>query len=101
MKNFSLSAAGLWASAFVLMGLIVVQAGRVTSEARADVVATTGPLTALTFTAANEDLLAVVDSRAEELYLYRGERNSVNLIQIYNLPALFAEARGRATGTRR
>jgi hypothetical protein len=99
--SLSLSPAALWASAFVLMGLIVVQSSQLTSEAKADVVATTGTLTALTFTATNEDLLAVLDGRTEELYLYRGERNGVNLIQIYNLPALFAEARARATGTRR
>jgi hypothetical protein len=97
----SLSPAALWASAFVLMALIVVQSGRLTGEARADVVATTGTLTALTFTATNEDLLAVLDGRTEELYLYRGERGGVNLIQIYNLPALFSEARARATGARR
>lgn len=92
----------LWGSAFVLAGLIVLQAGRLgPHEARGDVVAGTGGLTALTFQSLNEDLLAVIDGRQEQLFVYRvANRSSLEMLAAYSLPRLFAEARARATGQR-
>lgn len=96
-----LSNAAMWASACVVAALIIVQAGNLggAAPARADVVASAGGTTALTFSATNEDLLAVIDGRQETLLLYRVEqRSSLELIRSYNLPATFAEARARAGG---
>jgi hypothetical protein len=92
----------LWASAFVLAGLIVMQAGRFGGEARAEVVASTGGLTALTFTAtSSEDMLAVIDSRSEELFIYRVENQSnLELYRRYNLPRMFTDARAQGAGRR-
>jgi hypothetical protein len=98
-----LSGAGLWASAMVIAALIIVQAGRMGPEpARADVVSTVAGTTALTFESQSEDLLAVVDGRQEMLFVYRVQnKNALELLRSYNLPELFAEARGRAGGTGR
>jgi hypothetical protein len=101
MKKIELSPAALWASAFALMGLIVVQGSGLTGEARADVVAQTGPLTALTVTATNEDILLILDSRTEDLYVYRPDRNALDLVQSHKVADLFNDARARTAGTRR
>jgi len=95
--------AALWASAAVLAGLIVVQAGRLTgSEARADLVSGAGGLTALTVRATNEDVLLVADNRSEQLMVYKVvNQNSVELFRTYSLPRIFSDARTRATGGRR
>jgi hypothetical protein len=101
MARIQPSPAALWASAFALMGLIVLQASRMTGgEAHADIVSSTGALTALTFEAANEDILCVLDGRTESLFVYRPDRRSLELIQTYKLPDLFADARAGAGGTR-
>ena len=67
MQKLQLSPAALWASAFAIAALIIVQGSRlgVGNEARADLVASTGALTALTVEAANEDILCVIDGRSE------------------------------------
>lgn len=85
----------LWASAFVLAGLILLQAGR-PGEARADLVASVGGVTALTVAgASSEDLLMVIDGRSEELFVYRVEnQNNLELYRRYNLPRMFSDARG-------
>lgn len=88
----------LWASAFVLVALIVVQAGRIgPSEARADLVSSAGDLTALTVESTNDDVLLVVDNRSESLMAYKVvNQNSFELFRSYSLPRLFGEARNRA-----
>jgi hypothetical protein len=90
----------LWASAAILVALIIIQAGRMGVEpARADVVSTIEGTTALTFEAQSEDLLATVDGRQEMLFVYRVQnKNSLELIRSYSLPDLFAEAKGRVSG---
>jgi hypothetical protein len=90
--------AWLWASMFVLVALILMQAGRLgPSEARADLVTSIGDLTALTVEATNDDVLLVVDDRSESLMAYKVvAQNSVELFKTYSLPRLFGEARNRA-----
>jgi hypothetical protein len=89
------SASFLWASAFILLGLVVVQAGRLAgiwmNTASADVVSRVADFTTLTMTAtASEDLALVLDGRAEKLYVYRiKNRESVELVRPYELPSLF------------
>lgn len=103
--------AALWASAFVLAGLILVQmrlAGAVhaapplfgdSSLARAGMLAQAGGYTVLTSDVGNEDILVVLDSRNEELFIYHLEnQSSVQLLERQSLPGLFNEARARAQG---
>lgn len=130
--------AALWASAFVLAALVVLQAGRLAGgvaggprdagaaaaehgpaaasdvigalfESRAialptrDVVSQVGPYTVLTFDGGNEDILLVLDSRAEDLYSYRVvNQNRLDLLGRESLSEMFASARlaGTAGGRR-
>jgi hypothetical protein len=101
MKRISVPPAALWASAFVLMGLIILQSSRLTGEAQAGVVSSTTGHVILTSEAQNEDLILVIDGRAEQLTVYRPTRNGIDLVQVYRLPDMFADARARAMGTRR
>lgn len=101
----------LWASAFVLAGLILVQMRLAStvqaapplfgqnSVANAGMVAQAGGYTVLTSDAGNEDILVVLDSRNEELFVYHVEnQSSVQLLERQLLPGLFAEGRARAAG---
>jgi hypothetical protein len=90
--------AALVASAMVLAGLIVTQGSKLAGEpARADIVASTGTLTSLAFEAQNEDLLAVLDGRTEQILVYRvANKNGVDLVQTYSVPRMFIEARQRS-----
>lgn len=105
----------LWASAFVLAGLVLVQvrlAGVAhgaaapplfggAQSAQAGMVAQAGGYTALTSESGNEDILVMLDSRAEELFIYHVEnQSSIQLLERQNVPGLFAEARARAQGRR-
>lgn len=89
----------LWASAFVLIGLIILAAGRV-SPARADMVTSAGTVTALTVECTTpEDLLCVVDNRSETLCVYKIiNQNNLELYRTYNLPQMYSGARSRAGG---
>ncbi len=103
MKTMRLnSSAALSASAVIIAALIIVQAGRLLTgpDARADVVATSGNVTALTVEASNSnDVLLVLDGRSEELLVYKVENQSnVELHKKYNLPRMFSDARARASG---
>ncbi len=93
------SSAFLSASALVIAALIIVQAGKMLGghEAKADLVSTTGTLTALTVEATNSnDVLVVLDGRSEELLVYKVEnQNNVELYRKYNLQRMFSEARGK------
>lgn len=101
----------LWASAFVLAGLVLVQlrlAAPATAapplfggsqRATAGMVAQAGGYTVLTSESGNEDIFILLDSRNEELFVYHIEnQNSVQLLERQPLPGLFAEARARAQG---
>lgn len=92
----------LWASAFVLAALVVVQAGRLGAgaQARADV-SSVGELTILTSDTGNrEDIVFVMDARSDALLIYGVEnRNRVELYQNIKLTEFFTQARNqRAPG---
>jgi hypothetical protein len=104
-------AGALWASAAVLCGLLVVELGRggegaagsaggLESSALAsmtsmdDVVSSVGDFTVLTFNAGNDDVLALLDGRGEELYFYRvRNQRELEFLGREDLKALFAAGR--------
>lgn len=94
----------LWLGAIVLGVLalvrIVAPTGTLAPDAHgAGVVSQSGGLTVMTTEALNEDLLVVLDSRNEELFVYRTElKGGVQLLQRYQVPQLFVDARARSTG---
>lgn len=62
-------------------------------------VSQTGGLTVLTSDAGNEDLLVVLDSRNEELFVYRTDlKQGSQLLQRYPVAQLFTDARARSLG---
>ena len=76
-KNVNAAAAVLWASAFVLAAMVIVQAGRMPgSAAYADVVAESNDYTLLTVDSGRGEraapyvMLYVIDSRDEVLLVY-------------------------------
>lgn len=94
----------LWASAFILLGLVVVQAGRLSSRwsntAHADLVSRVGDYTTLTLGAtSSEDLALVLDGRGEKLLVYRiKNREVLELVRGYDLPPLFQTAARMGAG---
>jgi hypothetical protein len=69
------------------------------SLADAAVVAQTGGLTVMTSEVPGEDILLVLDSRNEELFVYRADSKvGVQLLQRYPVPQLFVDARARTRG---
>lgn len=69
------------------------------SVAQAAVVSQTGGLTVMTSEVAGEDVLLVLDSRNEELFVYRADSKvGVQLLQRYPVPQLFVDARARTRG---
>lgn len=94
--------AALWASAAVILALIIVQAGRLPAldpAARADLVSQSDQYTILTFNDGNEDVVAVLDGRGEELFIYLvRNRTRLEFIGRESLPVLFENARGAGSG---
>ncbi len=90
------NAAALWASAFVIMALIVTQASRLGlgSAAYADV-SEAGDLTISTAASRDgEDVLLVIDGRTESLSAYGiVNRSSIRSYPVHNLRDLFTQAR--------
>lgn len=101
-ERIDTGAAVLWGVALLLGALIIVQAGRFGrgSQAMAEV-SEVGDLVVLTAAAAaDEDVLCVLDTRAERVLVYSVKnRNTVELEQSLALPELFQGA--RAGGARR
>ena len=96
----------LWASAFVLAAMIVVQLGKIGGRGSValaelpagDVVSRVGDYTVLTFNGGNDDVLAVLDGRAEEIFTYRVKNlNQFEFLGRDKLADLFTAAR-RAGG---
>jgi hypothetical protein len=111
------AAAILWASALILAALLMVQIGRsrepVTSRSPEATlalamqglgrgpgggggggVARAGDYTMMTFDAGNDEAVAVLDGRAEEVYFYRIKNLSeFEFLGRENLPALFNTAK--------
>ncbi|MBX3354089.1 MAG: hypothetical protein KF724_00145 [Phycisphaeraceae bacterium] len=101
----TIASAILGASAFVLAGLTLMQAGRMTSTAHANESANSGSLgySVATIRSGNgpdtrtHDLLYIIDSRGETLFIYFIENvaeRRVLLRQVVSLPQLFRTARG-------
>lgn len=111
-------------SALVLAGLVGVQVGRMfsatwsdgsdkpfdpaallgalTPEARGDVVTRVGEYSLLTFNAGNDDVLAVVDSRGEQIFFYRVKnQNQFEFIRRESLAEMFVLGQRMGPGGRR
>lgn len=118
--------AALWASAFVLGALVILQAGRVFSpsspstvvrpdaiaslfESRAmasggaaDLVSTVGPYSIMTFDGGSEDIIVVLDNRAEEMYSYKVQnQKSLEFLGRESIKEIFASARLAGSGSGR
>lgn len=93
--------AALYACALALAILLgALLWGSLNQPAQAEMVSRTGELVALTARADNQDILYVLDNRAEQLMLYRVQQNNqaLELIQSVDLPEYFAAARARRLG---
>jgi hypothetical protein len=83
----------------VILGLLIVIVSLRTPTAHAEMVSTAGPLTVMTAEGGNEEILLMLDGRAEHLSVYRVEnQSSLELYKRYDLPKVFNEARTRAMG---
>ena len=81
----------------VLLGVLI--SPLVNQPARAEMVAENGHLVTLTARGGNEDILLVLDNRAEKLSLYKvGPENTLEMVQRVDLPELFESARARRLG---
>ncbi|MCB9838493.1 MAG: hypothetical protein H6813_04075 [Phycisphaeraceae bacterium] len=96
--------AALWASAFVILALIITQAGRIpggVSTAQAGVVSTVNDYTVLTASGGDgQDNLILLDQRAEKVLIYSAKaREGVRLMDSYDLKQLFDNARRATVGS--
>ncbi len=101
--QISPSRAVLWASAFVIFALVIVQASRLGgAPALANDNTEVGALRLMTAGAGNnEDLLAVINHIDETLSVYMIENGrSLELYQVQSIPDLFTQARGGPAGRR-
>ncbi len=102
-SRFDTGAAALWASAFVLLALILTQAGRLTEPvAYAGEVDDIGQMKLLTAQSGNnEEFIAVLNSSDETISIYGIENaRSLELYQVQSLRELFLGL-SRATGAPR
>lgn len=104
--SVQVSAPALWASAFVLLAMIVTQAGRITgggAEAIAGTVSRVNDLTVLTAEAGDgQDNLILLDQRSERIFVYGVEqRQNVQLIESYDMKEVFRNARNQMGGAQR
>jgi len=103
IRQLNPAAAVLWASAFIIAALVIVQAGRLPANAAyASVAASNGDYLLLTANsgagddAEPDELLYVIDSRDQVYYVYEIEnisRNQMILRAGGSLDALFRTAR--------
>ncbi|MFG0275399.1 MAG: hypothetical protein ACF8QF_10120 [Phycisphaerales bacterium] len=92
--------AALWASAFVLAGLVVSLSARY-AGAQSQIVGTVSSAGELTIlradTGAGDDVILVLDNVADSLFVYGVQnRDTIELIQTYDVSRLFIDARGAA-----
>lgn len=89
-------AAALWASAFVIMAMIITQSSnaRIGTAARADVTSV-GSFTVTNIKAREDsDVLLVLNDAQEKLFIYGLEQGrSLKLLQAQDLPDIFTSAR--------
>ncbi len=100
----------LWASAAIIAALIIVQLGKLADGGGrsgpgvalaalpmgmgAESVSRVGDYTVLTFNAGNDDVLAILDGRGEELFTYRVKNlREFEFLGRERLPELFATSR--------
>lgn len=103
--HINVSAAALWASAFVILALIIVQAGRLPSSgnsAMANMTADRGSYTLMTCDAGQggdqdpDEILCVIDSREQMMLVYDVDdvrKKAILLRDGYSLDQLFVRAR--------
>lgn len=106
-SQLSISSSVLWASAFLLGGMVLLQAGRI-GDRRAEADSTMGS-EGFSVVTVNNGLggndsshpfqnLCVIDSRAEVLYVYyiqsATDPQGLRLRWVQSLPAMFRAARG-------
>jgi len=97
-RESGISAAALWASAFVILALVIVQADR-SGVALGEMTTSSGGYTVLTTDGGSDEPLMVIDQRRELLLIYQVENQTrVLLRQRVELPQLFTDARDRAEG---
>jgi hypothetical protein len=106
----SVLAALLLVSAIVLIGLVIVQLGRggqrasapdaavaalpLTLGMNADTVAQVGEFSMLSFNAGSDDVVAVLDSRGEQVFVYRIEnQREFKLLERQSLVDIFVKSR--------
>lgn len=93
--------AALWASAFVILAMILFRAGDLRgTAAHGEMVADSGSdFVVMTADGGSDDVLLVLDQRNEELFVY-GVKNQqeVDLYERYKLARLFHDARANARG---
>ncbi len=102
----------LLAAAFVLAGMVLVQAGGRGGDpgvdlsvldparhAQAGLVSEVGGFTIMTAAAGNEEVLVVLDNRREELFVYKSDSTgALELFQREGLARLFNDAKARTRG---
>ena len=98
-------AAVMWASACLILALVIMQAGSVTapggSAAYANTVSSRGDFTIMTVPAGNvEEALVILDSRDENIYTYMVEARKLVLQDVRSVKEMFEIAGSRAN-TRR
>ena len=99
-NNFQMNTVGLWASAFVLGGLILTQAGRV-QTAQADSTSGSSGFSISTITSGVQlgadtyDLLWVIDDRSETLMIFYGDVSNrvLDVRTVKNISDVFKQAR--------
>lgn len=92
-------AAALWASAMIILALVILQAGRLGAgkQALADVISVDDTVLLTAEVDGTEDILAVLDSRTDTMLIYGVvNRNTIELRETINLAELFQAARGPA-----
>ncbi|MCB9844988.1 MAG: hypothetical protein H6811_03235 [Phycisphaeraceae bacterium] len=89
--------ASLWASACVILAVILAMAARPGgSAAKAEMVSAAGGFTIMTANGGTDEVLLVLDDRNEELYVYRVSNNAVEFAAKQSLSKLFMDARASA-----
>jgi hypothetical protein len=92
--------AALWASAAIIGAMIILQAGRLAgggaSARAADVASRAGDHAVLSFNGGNDDVVVVLDSRSETLYVYHVENQTkVEFLGAQAVAPMFTAARGK------
>lgn len=94
--------AALWASACVILALIIITAGRAPQAvAQSNMVSATSSYTLLSTDGGSEDVIVVLDSRGEEILVYKIlNQSKIELYQKVPLPDTFIRGRAGVQGVR-